>query len=172
MKILIVVDVQYDFVYGPLGTPQAVDALSWIRSIVREAKEEGQLIVFTQDTHYANYLNTLEGKQLPVIHCVDGTDGWRVCKSVDDPSSVHVHKSTFGYLPWEDAFDRHEPIDEITLVGFCTDICVISNALILKAQYPDIPINVISKACAGTTVAKHNAALDVLASCQITVVDR
>lgn len=179
-KYLIVVDMQNDFVDGSLGTKEAQAIVPRVREIVKQKRDEGYFIVFTQDTHYANYLQTNEGKHLPVEHCIKGTHGWEIVDGLLDATrytnramgDVGVQKNTFGYDTWDivlgnDGFGIE--VEEIELIGLCTDICVVSNALILKALYPEIPIKVDSTACAGVTPESHEAALTTMRMCQIEV---
>lgn len=172
MKILIVVDVQNDFTHDVLGTPEARAAVPFIKTKIEEAEANKDIIIFTRDTHFDNYLDTLEGQKLPVPHCIKNTHGWQVIPEVDRPDCLHVDKRTFGYTNWEitltDVIDGKE-CDGIELCGFCTDICVISNALILRALYPNVKITVDPKACAGVAPVAHEAALMVMKSCQIDV---
>lgn len=167
---LVIIDAQNDFVYDALRNEDAIKALPTVKKALEYAREHNFERVFTRDTHDDNYLKTQEGKNLPVPHCIYGTDGWDVCDEVwphDDEEYV-IDKSSFGTLDFPD-FEYLE-VDEIWMCGFCTDICVSANFQILKAMYPDIPIVVISDACAGVTPAKHEAALEVMRSCQAKVV--
>ena len=178
MKILIVVDAQNDFISGVLGTPEAEAAIPYIAEKVNAA-DENTLIVYTRDTHYANYLDTPEGKKLAIEHCIEGTNGWQIDSRVyKDDYCIVLNKHTFGisnlFNIINDIYTIADKIEEIELCGFCTDICVISNALNLKSDLhiEGVPITVDAKACAGVTPEKHNAALDVMESCQINVINR
>lgn len=164
-KALIVVDMQKDFVTGTLGSVAAQAIIPQIQSKIKEYKDNGQDVIFTRDTHYDNYLNTLEGKNLPVPHCIKGTAGWEVIPELDDPECLHIDKETFGYRSWEN-FDQY---DEFELCGVCTDICVVSNALALRMFYPEKLITVDANCCAGTSEEAHQAALLTMRSCQIGV---
>lgn len=166
MKTLIVVDMQNDFIDGSLGTKEAVAIVPNVKKKIEEYKARGDRIIYTRDSHTENYLNTNEGKHLPVKHCVTLTHGWNVAEELDDNTREHVDKTTFGYIYWNDDFN----FDEVELVGLCTDICVVSNALILKAQFPDIPITVDASCCAGVTPESHKAALLTMKMCQINVI--
>lgn len=173
-KMLIVVDMQNDFVTGSLANQTALEVIPFIKSEIESSKYSN--VLFTQDTHYENYLDTQEGKYLPVEHCISGTEGWEIVpelKSYVDSSIDSIIKFTFGYDGWKETLkdDIKNGIDEITLVGTCTDICVVSNAIIIKAAYPEIKISVLAKGCAGLTPEKHEAALEVMRSCQINVID-
>ena len=165
-KCLIVVDMQNDFVDGSLGTKEAQAIVPRVREVIKEKREAGWEVIFTQDTHLQNYLETQEGKKLPVKHCIANTEGWEIVDGLAQPRDEKILKLTFGYSAWEDVL---ETIDEIELIGLCTDICVVSNALILNALYPDIPIKVDSTACAGVTPESHEAALTTMRMCQIEV---
>lgn len=172
MKYLIVVDVQNDFVDGALGSPEAqITALSIIRK-VEQASDEGRKIYFTRDTHLAeSYMDTLEGKKLPIPHCIRGTEGWKIIDELQEYTNIGntINKFTFGYDRWD--CEHFEEIEEIEIIGFLSDICVISNALILRALYPSIKITVDAACCAGTSIEKHKAALEVMKSCQIDILN-
>ena len=163
-KLLVVVDMQEDFVGGALGTKEARAIVPAVRRLVDEA----ETVVYTQDTHGADYLNLQEGKKLPVLHCIKDTGGWKILKEVYKAGCRVFEKGTFGSLELAE-FARREGFDEITLCGVCTDICVVSNALLLKAYLPEAEIKVVSSACAGVTPEKHAAALETMKSCQITI---
>ncbi len=166
MKALIIIDMQNDFVDGSLAN---VNAQAIVTPIAEYANAFDGDLIATRDTHEAHYLDTAEGKRLPVVHCVHGTHGWQICQPILDvltkKNAKIVDKPTFGYLDWEGL----EKYDEVILVGTCTDICVVSNALILKAKYPDLTVKVIGHLCAGTTKENHDAALQVMACCQADV---
>ncbi len=169
-KVLIVVDVQNDFVDGSLGTPEAA---AMIPAAVSEIMDESYDLVYaTLDTHYENYMETFEGRHLSVEHCIKGTLGWELNPEVEEALEKRnarvVEKPTFGSFGLVQEMTALHP-DEIVLIGLCTDICVLSNALMLRAALYETEISVISAACAGVTVEKHNAALEVMASCQINV---
>lgn len=170
-KVLVVVDVQKDFVDGALGTKEAQEI---IPHVIDEINGDYDSIYVTLDTHDSKYMESLEGKYLPVPHCIKGCDGWKLNPSIEEALSKKeykvVEKPTFGSQALVQMITAEEA-SEITLVGLCTDICVISNALLLRAALYNTPIKVISKACAGVTVDKHNAALEVMKSCQIDVVE-
>ena len=167
MKTLIVVDMQNDFIDGALGTKEAHAIVPHVKKKIEEYINRGDDIIFTRDTHSANYLTTNEGKNLPVAHCINGTYGWLIADEVNYPEYRHINKKTFGYTLW----DYEGDFEEIELVGLCTDICVVSNALILKAMYPEVNITVDASCCAGVTPEKHKAALEVMKSCQINVIN-
>ena len=173
-KILIVIDMQNDFVDGSLGTPEAKEAVMNIKSKIKEyCTSNSCYIYYTQDTHYTNYLDTLEGKKLPVKHCIHKTEGWDITPRLKVDLRINgerLIKETFGYTEWKSLLGAEEEIGHIEICGLCTDICVISNALILRALYPNTRIYIDSLCCAGTTPENHMAALDVMKSCQIDVI--
>lgn len=175
MKYLIVVDMQNDFVYGSLGTKEARAIVPSIElKICQYSENEDGRIAFTTDTHSHDYLSTLEGKYLPIEHCIFGSNGWRIIDELFGyamNADHHCNKQTFGYDDWEGVFANGRCIESIELIGVCTDICVVSNALILKSLYPEIPIIVDASCCAGTTPDNHRAALQVMKSCQIDIIN-
>lgn len=170
MNVLVVVDMQNDFIDGALGTPEAQKILP---RVVDKVKNFDGKVIFTRDTHGEDYLQTQEGRKLPVRHCIRGTHGWQIRDSlqtycVGEP----VDKGTFGSTALGMQMSRmheEEPIDRIELVGLCTDICVISNAMILKAFLPEIGISVDGACCAGVTPESHERALRAMEACQIAV---
>ena len=167
-RTLIVIDMQNDFVTGNLKNPAAEAIIPNIKKKIAEYERKGDEIIFTRDTHQADYLNSPEGKSLPIPHCIHGTWGWLVVDELNNPGYYHINKPTFGYKHWDFEFDSDDI--NIELVGTCTDICVISNALILKAEFPKANITVDASCCAGLTPEKHQAALEVMKSCQINVI--
>lgn len=167
-KVLIVVDVQKDFVDGALGTPEALAIIPRVKEKIAECRANGGTVIFTRDTHHADYLETNEGKHLPVKHCIENTDGWNIYDGLTDDESVILNKPTFGYLNWNKHIGNFADL-EIELIGLCTDICVVSNALILKAMFPEAVVSVDSTACAGVTPASHEAALNTMKMCQVEV---
>lgn len=172
-KILVVVDMQNDFIEGSLGTPEAK---SIVKKVVDKIKSFEGEIYYTRDTHQENYLETMEGKKLPVKHCIEYTEGWRINSQVMSASEgkkvIVVDKPTFGSLElvrriYEESEDG---IESITLIGLCTDICVISNALNIKSRFWETPIIVDSSCCAGVTPQSHQNALEAMKMCQINIV--
>lgn len=169
---LIVVDMQKDFVDGALGTPEAEAIVPAVCERIRSF--DGEIIV-TYDTHPDTYLDTAEGKKLPVTHCVKDTEGWQldaaVASVLDGKDYCVVEKPTFGSvdLPFLVRGMAGEEVFDVTLIGLCTDICVVSNALLLKAHFPEVPIAVESALCAGVTPDSHAAALQTMTMCQIDV---
>ena len=166
-KTLIVIDMQNDFISGSLGSNEAQAIVPNVKKKIEEYKARGDEIIFTRDTHQSDYLETNEGKHLPVKHCINGTYGWIIADAVNYPEYKHINKRTFGYTLWNYEFDE---LEDVELVGLCTDICVVSNALILKAQFPNANITVDASCCAGVTPASHQAALTTMKMCQINVI--
>ncbi|HAH18918.1 MAG TPA: amidase [Eubacterium sp.] len=164
MKTLIVVDMQKDFVDGALGTTEAVGILTNVKNKIKEYIDNGDEVIFTRDTHHENYLDTNEGKHLPVVHCIEGSDGWQIYEGLYVDGCKIIDKPSFGYTGWNEF-----KFEEVELIGLCTDICVVSNALILKALFPEIKVSVDSKCCAGVTVESHEAALKTMGMCQVEV---
>lgn len=171
MKYLIVVDMQNDFITGSLGTKEAEGILP---KVIEKVKSFDGTVIYTKDTHQADYLSTQEGKKLPVEHCMEGTWGWRLAEELESLSLGHkvFNKPTFGsvelanYLVEENA---KETIEEIELCGLCTDICVISNAFVIKANLTEVTVSVDASCCAGVTPESHKNALAAMKMCQVTV---
>lgn len=170
MKLLVVVDMQNDFIDAALGTKEAVAIVPAVKAKIEKYRADGNLVVFTRDTHQKNYLNTQEGKNLPVEHCIEGTPGWQITDKLDVKDAKVINKPSFGSLELADYVAKLPELEEIELVGLCTDICVISNAFILKAKLPEIKITCDGKACAGVTPESHNNALNAMKMCQINVI--
>ncbi len=164
MKTLIVIDMQNDFIDGALGTKEAVGIVNNVKNKINEYNKNGDEIIYTRDTHTENYLQTSEGKKLPVEHCIKDTYGWQIADGLYVDGAKIIDKPSFGYTFWNEM-----SFEEIELVGLCTDICVVSNALILKAYFPEINISVDSCCCAGVSVESHNAALKTMQMCHIDV---
>ncbi len=164
-KTLIVVDMQNDFIDGSLGTREAQAIVGKVKDKIKSYQENHGEIIFTRDTHTKDYLNTNEGKHLPVEHCIAGTEGWRIADGLEIADAVYIDKPTFGYMDW-----KHYNLEEVEIVGLCTDICVVSNALIIKATYPEINVTVDASCCAGVTPETHKAALDTMKMCQVNVI--
>ncbi len=169
MKLLVVVDMQKDFVDGALGTPEAVAIVSKVAEKLAACRAAGWRVVFTRDTHTEDYLNTQEGRNLPVPHCIRGTSGWEIIPELSTLDSLILDKPTFGSQELARYAAGLEELEEIELVGLCTDICVISNALLLKAAVPEVPISVDASCCAGVTPASHENALAAMRMCQIQI---
>ena len=167
MKYLIVVDMQNDFIDGSLGTPEAV---SIVPAVAEKIKGFSGHIIFTQDTHFSDYMNTQEGKNLPVEHCLQDTDGWKIRAELLEAAAGKDYEVLSKYTFGSDQLPGmiRDP-ESIEIIGLCTDICVISNALILKAFFREVPMSTDAACCAGVTPQKHEAALEVMRSCQIEV---
>ena len=185
MKALIIVDMQNDFINGALGTPEAQAIVPNVIDKLKQHENTNTLILFTKDTHYDNYLETSEGKKLPVPHCIKGTEGWCIQKDIAAEFKVghyisyssesiinsRVLKETFGSYDLINLLCKIPEIDEIELCGVCTDICVISNAIMIKNCFLNMKVTVDASCCAGVTPEKHAAALEVMRSCQIEVIE-
>ena len=171
MKVLIVIDMQNDFVNGALGTAEAQAIVPNVVNKLKYWPIASGKVYFTRDTHDFNYMNTLEGKNLPVQHCVKESAGWCVIDELlPYAAKAKVEdKTTFGYSNWGIEFGSNKEI-EFELCGVCTDICVLSNAIALRMFYPNAKITVDASCCAGVTPEKHKAALEVMKSCQINVI--
>lgn len=170
-KVLIVVDMQKDFVDGALGTKEAKGIVD---NVVAKINSFDGDIIATYDTHDENYMNTQEGKKLPVPHCIKDTEGWqldkKVQKALDTKGYKAVYKPTFGSVDLVEVMKDYDEADaEVMMIGLCTDICVVSNALLLKANFTEMNISVDASCCAGVTPEKHKAALETMRSCQINV---
>lgn len=170
MKALIVVDMQYDFLRGSLGSAEARAVIPFVKEEITKRLLQGYKLFFTKDTHGQDYLKTKEGTFLPVVHCISKSKGWEVAEELKEflPLSKQVEKDNFGYLLWKEVLS--ENITQIELVGVCTDICVVSNALILRALYPQVEICVKANCCAGKTPLLHKEALSVMESCNIKII--
>ena len=174
-NILIVVDMQNDFISGSLGTPEAQAIVSHAAKRLEQARAMGDVIIFTRDTHDENYPNTQEGRKLPVSHCVNGTPGHEICSELKAyaENALVLDKPTFGSLELvEKLRSMVEPDTVIELLGLCTDICVVSNALLIKNAFSENTVRVNAACCAGVTPDTHNAALTTMASCQIEIVGK
>ncbi|HBR05411.1 MAG TPA: amidase [Lachnospiraceae bacterium] len=172
MKVLLVIDMQNDFIDGALGTKEAV---AIVPNVIKKIKEFDGVVYATRDTHEENYLDTQEGKNLPVKHCVRGSEGWQIQKDIQALLKTEpIDKPTFGSTKLGELLvkeNEKEKIESITLVGLCTDICVISNAMIAKANLPEVPIYVDAACCAGVTPESHKRALAAMGPCQIHVLN-
>lgn len=167
MKYLIVVDMQNDFIFGSLGSPQAAAIVPYVADKV--ASFDGT-VIFTRDTHGEDYMQTQEGRKLPVMHCIKDTEGWQICNELKPFVEQAVDKGIFGSTELPNILRASgEPIEEIELCGLCTDICVISNAMLLKAAFPEVRIVVDSSCCAGVTEESHHTALNAMKAVQIEI---
>jgi len=167
-KVLVVIDMQKDFVSGSLGTKEAVKIVPAVRRKVEDALKEGTKVIFTKDTHEKDYLQTQEGRKLPVEHCIRGTDGWQIIPELEEYAEIVLEKPAFGSTELPDYVKDAECIE---VIGLCTDICVISNVLLLKAYFPEKDIRVDGSCCAGVTVDSHHNALEAMKMCQIDVIE-
>jgi len=169
MKILVVVDMQNDFIDGALGTPEAIQIVPYVKEQIQNF--DGK-VLFTRDTHFPDYMDTQEGKNLPVKHCIKGTSGWEIHSELDALRTTDpIDKLTFGSADLPKFLAQEENIEEITFIGLCTDICVISNVMVTKAFFPEIPLIVDAKGCAGVTPESHKNALAAMKMCQVTVIN-
>lgn len=196
IKVVVVVDMQKDFIDGALGTPEAQKIVPLVAETIHQLADPNTAIIFTKDTHTDNYMNTLEGKNLPVPHCIEGTGGCGIVNEVFDAwlqhaigenhymsgydayplydeNPIRIKKPTFGSVELQnilyDMNDRFE-IEEITLMGVCTGICVLSNAILCKATLPEVPVNVVADCCACVTPESHKTALEAMKMCQINII--
>lgn len=166
-QILIVVDMQNDFIDGARGTKEAVEIVDKVRKKIENFEGE---IVFTRDTHQENYLETQEGKKLPVKHCIQGTEGWEITEKLDVPLEAKIFdKPTFGCVELGTYLKGKKGLKRVELVGLCTDICVISNAMLIKAFLPEVEVCVDASCCAGVTPESHDNALLAMKMCQISI---
>lgn len=176
-KILICIDCQVDFVKpeGNLSNENTIKIISNIVKRIEKARQNNEKVIFTQDTHYNSYLSTQEGQNLPIDHCIYEANGWKIVPEIDTKNDLIFTKETFGSLDlakFLQIYNKNtEVIDSIEVCGVCTDICVISNCLILKAALPEVKIIVNPILCAGTSKRNHNAAIEVMKSCQIDIVE-
>ena len=169
-KILVVVDMQNDFIDGALGTAEAV---AIVPNVAEKIKNFDGTVLYTRDTHEENYMETQEGRNLPVPHCIRDTEGWQIRVELQQAGAVVIDKPTFGSRELAEKLvemNAEEAIESITLIGLCTDICVISNAFVIKAFLPETPIIVDAACCAGVTPESHTRALEAMKVCQIQVV--
>ena len=174
-KYLIVVDMQHDFIDAALGTAEALEIVDRTAEYIREKRAQGYAVIATLDTHGEDYLTTREGRMLPVPHCIRGTKGWQLHPAIEEAAAggLLLEKNTFGSVKLPDIVAEglaEEDSLTVELVGLCTDICVVSNALLLKARFPEAEISVKADCCAGVTPEKHLAALETMASCQINII--
>lgn len=163
-KTLIVVDMQNDFIDMALGTPEAVAILPAVKAKIASYAAAGHEIIYTRDTHEENYLDTPEGRKLPVKHCIRGTAGWQIADGLYREGCRIIDKPNFGWPHWQE-----EALEDVEIIGLCTDICVVSNALIIKAAFPEARVSVDPACCAGVTPETHNAALMTMKMCQIDI---
>ncbi|MBQ7294762.1 MAG: cysteine hydrolase [Clostridia bacterium] len=170
MKVLCVIDMQNDFIDGALGTKEAEAIVKNVADKIEAYRKNGDTVIFTRDTHHDNYMETQEGRNLPVPHCIKGTDGWQISSKLTVGDSKVIDKPTFGSTELSEYVAGLNGVSEIELIGLCTDICVISNAMLLKAKLPEVKMSVDSACCAGVTPESHNNALSAMKMCQIEIV--
>lgn len=170
-KILIVIDMQNDFIDGTLGTPEAQEIVAAVKEKILSYPPEA--VFATMDTHGADYLSTQEGRMLPVTHCIRGTQGWNIRPEIAAllTKAAIFEKPTFGSVQLAKTVGKIRGLEEVEFVGLCTDICVVSNALMLKAFLPEVTIRVDANCCAGVTPERHRAALETMRSCQIGITE-
>ena len=176
-KVLVVIDMQNDFVDGALGTKEAVSIVPFVVDKVKELISDGYEVIFTKDTHDEEYLSTQEGNKLPVKHCIKPSHGWELIKELQDIQNQYnlkvIEKPGFGSVELAEylkAKDRQNPIKEVAFLGLCTDICVVCNALLIKAALPESLLKVYSDCCAGVSPDAHKAALQTMKSCQVEII--
>ena len=169
MKILCVIDMQNDFIDGALGTNEAVAITDNVAKKIELYRKNGDRVIFTRDTHYDNYMETQEGRNLPVPHCIKDTDGWQISSKLAVGDSLIIDKPTFGSVQLSEYIAGLEGVYEVELIGLCTDICVISNAMLIKARLPEVRVSVDSACCAGVTPESHSNALSAMKMCQIEI---
>lgn len=173
MKLLVVVDMQNDFINGALGTPEAEAIVPKVAEKIKQHLAAGGEVVYTRDTHFADdYLNSQEGRNLPVPHCIKHTTGWEICPDVFVPGHTVIDKITFGFKGWPIYLGTGTQYESVELVGLCTDICVISNAMLIKAFCPELPVIVDAACCAGVTPESHENALRAMEMCQIQILNK
>ncbi len=170
-KALVVVDMQNDFVIDALRNEEGIKIVPNVVYKVKDAIENGVNVIFTRDTHFDNYMETQEGKHLPVIHCIKDTKGWEIIDDLKPFVDKVIDKPTFGSVELAEELKKIDNLEEVELIGLCTDICVISNALLVKANFPNIPIKVDASCCAGVTPESHENALKAMKSCHIDIVN-
>lgn len=174
-KYLIVVDMQNDFVSDALGSEDAKGIVENVKRRIMRAREEGEEVIFTRDTHDEEYLSSMEGKKLPVVHCIKGSRGYEIIDELKEytHTALIIDKPTFGSIELGEYLARaneKEEIEKITLIGLCTDICVISNAMLIKANLPNVDIKVDASCCAGVSRESHENALNAMAVCHIDII--
>ena len=173
-KVLVVIDMQKDFITDALRNEDAIKIVPYVKKKIDEAKENGDTIIYTRDTHGEDYMETVEGKNLPVKHCIKGSDGWQIIPELNskENATMIIDKETFGSRDLAEYFKENaDDIDEVEFIGVCTDICVISNVLLTKAMIPNKKIIVDAKGCAGVTKESHDTALAAMKACHIKILD-
>ena len=172
MKCLVVVDMQNDFIYGSLATREAQEIVDNVMTKVKNCKKNKYEIYFTEDTHKENYLETLEGQRSPIKHCIYGTTGWEIIDDLKPYVKLTYQKPTFSCMGLINYIHyMRESVESVEIIGVHTNLSVVSNALIIRGVLPDVPITVDASCCAGTTPELHKAALDIMNSCQIDIIN-
>lgn len=170
MDYLIVVDMQNDFIDGALGTKEAQAIVPYVRQRIEGFRGK---VFFTRDTHGEDYMTTQEGRNLPVPHCIRNTEGWQIRKELEElRTTAAIDKETFGARDLVKVLGEEEKLDSVTFLGLCTDICVISNVMLVKAFFPEVPVTVDAAGCAGVTPRSHATALDAMEAVQVKVINR
>ena len=171
MKVLCVIDMQNDFIDGALGTKEAQAIVGKVKEKIELYRKNGDRVIFTRDTHGEDYLSTSEGKRLPVPHCIKGSEGWQISPELDTDGCEIIDKPTFGSYELAERVAETENLEGVELLGLCTDICVISNAMLIKARVYEAPVSVDGSASAGVTPESHRNALESMKMCQIDIID-
>lgn len=169
MKVLAIIDMQKDFIDGALGTKEAVSIVPKVAARLKKAREDRETVVFTRDTHHADYLSTQEGRKLPVPHCMEGTAGWQIDAALPVLDAPVFDKSGFGSPALIDYLKGLPELESVEFIGLCTDICVITNAMMTKGALPEVPLFVRADCCAGVTLESHETALNAMKTCQISI---
>ena len=170
MKVLAIIDMQKDFIDGALGTKEAVAIVPKVAARLAQARADGETVVFTRDTHHADYLLTQEGRKLPVPHCLEGTDGWQIDAALAVEDAPIFDKPGFGSPALIEYLRSLPALEGVEFIGLCTDICVITNAMMTKVALPEVPLSVRADCCAGVTPQSHETALQAMRMCQISIV--
>ena len=170
MKVLAIIDMQKDFIDGALGTKEAVAIVPKVAARLAQARVDGETVVFTRDTHHADYLSTQEGRKLPVPHCLEGTDGWQIDAALAVEDAPVFDQPGFGSPALIEYLRSLPALEGVEFIGLCTDICVITNAMMTKGALPEVPLSVRADCCAGVTAQSHETALQAMRMCQISIV--
>lgn len=170
MKVLAIIDMQKDFIDGALGTKEAIAIVPEVAARLAQARADGETVVFTRDTHHADYLLTQEGRKLPVPHCLEGTDGWQIDAALAVEDAPVFDKPGFGSPALIEYLRSLPALEGVEFIGLCTDICVITNAMMTKGALPEVPLSVRADCCAGVTPQSHETALQAMRMCQISIV--
>lgn len=170
MKVLAIIDMQKDFIDGALGTKEAIAIVPKVAARLAQARAGGETVVFTRDTHHADYLLTQEGRKLPVPHCLEGTDGWQIDAALAVEDAPVFDKPGFGSPALIEYLRSLPALEGVEFIGLCTDICVITNAMMTKGALPEVPLSVRADCCAGVTPQSHETALQAMRMCQISIV--